>query len=277
MSLRLRRLVASAEENHDDRADLAEVDPVARPEVQPRLLDPTADALVIAEVAGLEAQHPSLDARPHRRVECRKPRAEGVDPFGREVLADGDSHDRFVSRSIGLSTRSRRGLSARGSTPPLTPAPKRIRSNTAGSRAWRRNGETWRVRSAVGSRPSSNPSAAPPRSTTPGCAATSSATAMTPTWGTPALAGASSQTSSARGATTRTRGEGTAAEMAGRGASARPADGECPLQEGDRPTRRAGQLRSGADGGGLPPPRHTATLYRQGAGIRPDRDRWSYS
>ena len=72
---------APPEQQEDDGfAVLAEVDPIPRPERQPRLPHARADALVIAEIAQLEPEHTCLNPRSDGDIEVLRHSRNGFRP-----------------------------------------------------------------------------------------------------------------------------------------------------------------------------------------------------
>ena len=70
------------------RAVLAEVDPIPRPEHDPRFPDAAAHALVVAEIPGREAEHSRLNAGPWRNVQRVQPLAVRIPAVSGQVLSD---------------------------------------------------------------------------------------------------------------------------------------------------------------------------------------------
>ena len=124
MSLACVAFVPADQEQHERRPVLAEVDAVAGAEHHARFLHAAANALVVAEVAGLEAKHARLDSRSGRAVERRQPLAKRDLPVGRFVFTDGQSHRaRAKDKDIMNDNLWRRREQARGTGDRAQPIP----------------------------------------------------------------------------------------------------------------------------------------------------------
>src|SRR6186713_365360 len=80
--------VAAEQQQHEVCAVLAEVDPIPRPEHDPRFPDAAAYALVVTEIPGREAEHSRLNPRARRDVQRVQPLTVRILAVSGQVLPD---------------------------------------------------------------------------------------------------------------------------------------------------------------------------------------------